>query len=66
MRVVDQVGRQSVVREGQERRRLTYPCELEMLLRNSALQVVKRWGDLERTPFRDPCRQDYHYLGRKA
>ncbi|HUS47788.1 MAG TPA: methyltransferase domain-containing protein [Phycisphaerae bacterium] len=64
--VADQAGGESVVQEGHERRRLTYPCELELLLRSSSLEVVERWGDLERTPFRDPCRQDYHYLCRKA
>ena len=59
---VDQAGKESIVQERFERRRLTYPCELELLLRDSGLQVIERWGDLHRTPFRSPHEQDYHYL----
>jgi SAM-dependent methyltransferase len=63
---VDPDGNRSVIREGFERRRLTYPCELELLLKASGLAVLARWGDLDRAPFTDPNRQDYHYLCSRA
>ena len=64
--VADGRGKQSQVHEGHERRRMTYPCELELLLRMSGLRVVQRWGDLERSAFQSPLEQDYHYLCQKA
>jgi len=59
-------GTRTTVREGFERRRLTYPCELDLLLQGSGLTVLARWGDLDRAPFTDPSRQDYHYLCARA
>ena len=63
--VVDENGRGDTVREGVERRRLTYPCELELLLQMSGLQPVSRWGDLQKHPFVDPFSQEYNYLIKK-
>ena len=60
--VVDDHGRRSVVKEGFERRRLTYPDELEQLLTNAGLRVLHRWGDLHMTPFTDPAEHEYCYL----
>lgn len=59
-------GKIITIREGFERRKLTYPCELEILLRFAGLQAVHRWGDLNRNPFVDPSRQEYNYLVGKA
>jgi SAM-dependent methyltransferase len=64
--VVNGAGGPSQVHEGYERRRMTYPFELELLLRVSGLRVVERWGGLDRTAFQSPLEQDYHYLCRKA
>ena len=56
----------SEVPEGFERRKLTYPCELELLLSITGFDVVHRWGNLEtRIPFTDPTTQDYMYLVRR-
>jgi len=63
--VIDEYGNQTTVKEGFERRKLTYPCELELLLRTAGLETIHRWGDLKRNPFVDPSRQEYHYLIRK-
>ena len=63
---VDKVSEPTVVRQGTERRRLVYPCELDLLLRHSGLQTLQRWGDYQRTPFSDPARHDYLYLMRRA
>ena len=64
--VVDDSGNEKIVKEGFERRKLTYPCELELLLRFVGLHVVHRWGDLDRNAFVDPSKQEYNYLIRKA
>lgn len=58
--VVDEKGKRSVVRQGTERRRQTYPCELELLLRCAGLEPVRRWGDWQRAPF--DAQQGYVYL----
>jgi len=63
--IVDENGVRDTVREGVERRRLTYPCELELLLQISGLQPVSRWGDLQEQPFVDPFSQEYNYLIKK-
>lgn len=63
--VVDENGVRDTVREGVERRRLTYPCELELLLQMSGLQPVARWGDLHKQPFVNPLSQEYNYLIKK-
>jgi SAM-dependent methyltransferase len=60
--LIDENGTRSTVNEGVERRRLTYPCELELLLTNSGLHPVSRWGDLQKHPFVDPLTQEYNYL----
>lgn len=54
------------VTEGFERMKMTYPCELELLLEVAGLEAVHRWGDWKRNPFVDPASQEYHYLVRKA
>ncbi len=54
------------VKEGFERRRLTYPCEFELLLKNSGLEPIHRWGDLHRNDFSDPVKQEYIYLIQRA
>ena len=64
--LADQHGVSSHVHEGFERRRLTYPQELELLLRVSGLQVLRRWGSLDRAPFVNPEQQEYHYLCSRA
>jgi SAM-dependent methyltransferase len=64
--VVDDRGNERIVQEGFERRKLTYPCELELLLRVAGLEVVQRWGDLERNTFVDPSTQEYNYCIRKV
>jgi SAM-dependent methyltransferase len=64
--VVDETGRQSIVQQGNERRRQTYPCELELLLRCSGLEPIRRWGDYQRTPFSNPVQQGYVYLTGKT
>jgi SAM-dependent methyltransferase len=63
--LVDESGKVHIVKEGTERRRLTYPCELELLLMMSGLVPASRWGDLQKSPFVDAVRQEYHYLIRK-
>ena len=63
--VADEKGTQATIREGFERRKLTYPCELELLLCIAGLRVEHRWGDSERRPFVDPSTQEYNYLIRK-
>lgn len=64
--VVGEDGAEQVVQQGFERRKVIYPCELELLLKMAGLEAVHRWGDLERTPFVDPSEQEYNYLVRKA
>jgi hypothetical protein len=64
-RVEDGKGGETIVQEGVERRRLVYPAELELLLRTAELEVVERWGDLAKTPFVDPVKQEIHFLIRK-
>ena len=64
--VADAQGKLTVVEEGFERRKLTYPCELELLLQLAGLEAVYRWGDLDRTPFSEPSTQEYHYLIRNS
>jgi len=59
-------GTPTTVSEGFERRRLTYPCELELLLRVAGLTVMERWGDMKGTPFTNPALQEYHYLCRRT
>jgi SAM-dependent methyltransferase len=63
--VANENGKASIVKEGIERRRLTYPCELELLLMISGLSPVSRWGDLYMNPFVDSTLQEYNYLIRK-
>ena len=63
---VDENGSERIVEEGFERVKLTYPCELELLLRFAGLKAVHRWGDLDRNAFVDPSKQEYNYLIRKA
>ena len=55
-------GDLNLVQEGFERRKLTYPSELELLLKSSGLEPVHRWGDLNRNAFTDPLNQEYNYL----
>lgn len=61
----DEQGKKMTVEEGFERRKLTYPCELELLLEIAGLVALHRWGDLDRNPFTDPSKQAYNYLIRK-
>ena len=63
--VSGRTGKTTVVREGIERRRLVYPAELELLLRTTGFEIIRRWGDLEREPFVDPSKQEYCYLMRR-
>jgi len=60
--ILDQNGHQQNIKQGFERRRLTYPEELECLLALSQLSPVACWGDLQMNPFTDPLTQDYNYL----
>ena len=62
---IDEHGNKRTVEEGFERRKLTYPCELELLLEIAGLETLHRWGDLDRNPFTDPSKQAYNYLIRK-
>lgn len=62
--VVDEKGGRSVVRQGIERRRQTYPCELGLLLACSGLEPICRWSDYDRTPF--DARHGCIYLMRRA
>ena len=65
--VEDETGRRRTVREGFEARRLTWPCELELLLKVARFEVEHRWGHLgTRVPFVDPSTQQYAFLMRKA
>jgi len=64
--VVGEDGTEQIIQQGFERRKVIYPCELELLLKMAGLEAVHRWGDLERTPFVDPSKQEYNYLIRKA
>jgi len=59
-------GERVAVREGFERRRMTYRYELDLLLKGTGLEVLSRWGDLNCAPFTDPRRQEYHYLCRRV
>jgi SAM-dependent methyltransferase len=61
---IDGDGLERQTTQGLQRRRLTWPAELELLLETAGLQVVHRWGDLDRTPFKDPAFQEYCYLMR--
>jgi SAM-dependent methyltransferase len=63
---LDEQGHPRIVRQGVERRRLIYPCELDLLLKIAGLETVHRWGDYRRTPFSDPCRQEYVCLMTRA
>jgi hypothetical protein len=63
--IIDAKGQQKIVEQGIERRRLTYPEELESLLKMSKLIPVARWGDLQMHPFVDPSRQEYNYMIKK-
>lgn len=63
--VIDDNGHEQTVREGFERRRLTFTEELEKLLKKAHLVPVHRWGDLHMHPFTDPFTQDYNYLIKK-
>lgn len=63
--LVDETGQRAIAREGVERRRLTYPGELELLLKISGLQPVSRWGDLQKHPFVNPITEEYNYLIKK-
>ena len=60
--ITGQDGKPQVIRQGFERRRMTYPQELELLLLMSNLAPVHRWGDLQMHPFTDPATQEYNYL----
>ncbi len=62
----DEEGNIEEVREGFERARLTYPCELDLLLRTAGLVAEEKWGDFLRSPLTDPEQQGYHYLIRSA
>lgn len=64
--VKDDSGEERVVQQGVQRRRLTWPMELELLIRSAGLAVCERWGDLERNPLTDPEWQEYCYLLRHA
>jgi SAM-dependent methyltransferase len=63
--VIDEYGQQKIIQQGIERRKLTYPEELEWLLNKSELTPVARWGDLHMHPFVDPTTQEYNYLIKK-
>lgn len=64
--ISDEKGIQKTVKQGIERRRMTYPQELEMLLYVSELTPIHRWGDLHMHPFTNPLIQEYNYLIRKS
>jgi len=65
--IEDEAGRRTTVRQGFEARRLTWPCELELLLKVAGFEVEHRWGHLgTRAPFVDPSTQQYAYLMQKA
>jgi SAM-dependent methyltransferase len=63
--ISDEKGVHKTVKQGIERRRMTYPQELELLLSMSKLTPVHRWGDLQMHPFTDPLTQEYNYLIKK-
>ena len=63
--VVDEQGTVRTISEGFERMKLTYPCELDLLLKHIGLRIRHKWGDADRSPFNDPCNQEYHYLVEK-
>ncbi len=63
---VDANGEQTTIREGIERRRVFHLDELNSLLDRSDLDVLHRWGDLDRTPFQDPASQEYVFLMQAA
>jgi SAM-dependent methyltransferase len=63
--VLDKSGKQNIVKEGVERRKMTYPDELESLLALAKLLPVHRWGDMQMHPFTDPLTQEYNYLIKK-
>ena len=63
--VVDEQGTVKTISEGFERMKLTYPCELDLLLKHIGLRIRHKWGDADRSPFNDPCNQEYHYLVEK-
>jgi len=63
--VTDNDGKQHIVKQGIERRKMTYPAELELLLQMSRLVPAHRWGDLHMHPFTDPATQEYNYLIKK-
>jgi SAM-dependent methyltransferase len=58
-------GNLRIVKQGIERRRLTYPEELESLFTMSKLSPISCWGDLHLHPFTDPLTQEYNYLIKK-
>lgn len=64
--LVAEDGTETHMREGVQHRRLTWPCELELLLATAGFDVIERWGDLERTPLREPAHQEYCYLMRRS
>lgn len=64
--VVDRDGKKKIIKQGVERRRMTHPQELELLLHISKLIPVYRWGDLQMHPFTDPLAQEYNYLIKKS
>jgi len=63
--IINKDGDQQIVKQGIERRKMTYPDELESLLAISELSPVQRWGDLRMNPFTDPLTQEYNYLIKK-
>ena len=63
--VVDEQGTVRTISEGFERMKLTYPCELDLILKHIGLRTRHKWGDADRSPFNDPCNQEYHYLVEK-
>ncbi len=58
----DAGGQRTVIHQGFERRYL-YECgQLQRLIHSVGLEVFKRWGDLNRAPFKDPATQEYVLL----
>ncbi len=62
----DEDGNIEEVPQGFERARVTYPCELDLLLKTAGLVAEKKWGDYLRSPLTDPEQQGYNYLIRGA
>ena len=62
----DDEGNIEEVPQGFEKARLTYPCELDLLLKTAGLVAEEKWGDYLRSSLTDPEQQGYHYLIRGA